>query len=68
VGAFGLGDGMNDLGSTPSLAEMNAAEASRPSGRVAEGRWPGGRTTVRFLGVAAVITVVAGCVITLIRS
>jgi hypothetical protein len=66
---FGLGDGANDLSGTPGLGESRVSDARRRrSVPVESGRWPSAGTLFRLAGLGFAAIVIAGLLLTAIRS
>ena len=66
---FGLGDGMNDLGSTRALAETRVADARHTPPHVADtGRWPDVGTVLRVLALVALVILVGSLLLTAFTS
>jgi hypothetical protein len=67
--AFGLGDGMNDMGNIRPLAESAVADARRKRhGHCDTGRWPGAGTVVRVLVLSFVAIVCGGWLLTVLNA
>jgi hypothetical protein len=66
---FGLGDGMNDLGSTRALAESAVSDAQRRRhGRLGTGRWPSVGTMLRIIVAIFVAIVLIGWLLTALNA
>ena len=66
---FGLGDGMNDLGSTGALAESSVSDARRRHHRRPDpGAWPSAGTIVRAVILVFMAIVAAGWLLTALNA
>jgi hypothetical protein len=63
---FGLGDGVNDLGSTAVLAERRAAARRRSPGLIEIDEWPAPGSVLRVFGLTVMAILLLGWILTAI--